>query len=169
MFLDGFNIVGLEDCVMWKVGNRKGRWWGGRWQFDPPHSKDLNAAERCAEIRTSDILTLGPDQYGVVAICCPFSPCLIVSRLGVVVMIRRDGTAFVPVIILGVLFVTGGFHIARAQDQPNVQENERNSSAQQERAGPPQDPRLLPPILRPKELSSEEHEKAERLKRLAAM
>jgi hypothetical protein len=45
---------------------------------------------------------------------------------------------------------------------------EPESASEQKPDGPPREPRFLPPKLRPKELTEEEHEDAERLRKLAA-
>ncbi len=45
---------------------------------------------------------------------------------------------------------------------------EPESASEPEGEGPPREPRFLPPRLRPKELTEEEHEEAERLRKLAA-
>ena len=45
---------------------------------------------------------------------------------------------------------------------------EPESASEQKPEGPRRDPRFLPPILRPKQLTPEEHEEAERLRKLAA-
>ena len=46
--------------------------------------------------------------------------------------------------------------------------NEPESASEQKPEGPRREPRFLPPLLRPKQLTQEEHEEAERLRNLAA-
>lgn len=59
-----------------------------------------------------------------------------------------------------------GIHSASAQDPSIGKEEDRAPSTQQDPAQPA--PRFLPPPLRPRQLTPEEQEEAERLKRLAA-
>jgi hypothetical protein len=86
--------------------------------------------------------------------------------------------------VLGITLGTGNGDLPWAQEPSTGQETERGASAQQnpdgsatretepdggpEPKGPPKEPRLLPPRLRPRVLTAEEHEEAERLKKLGA-
>jgi hypothetical protein len=59
------------------------------------------------------------------------------------------------------------------RDRPNLDTDtpattEPESASGQRTEGPRREPRFLPPILRPKQLTQEEHEEAERLRKLAA-
>jgi len=78
--------------------------------------------------------------------------------------------------------VSGCLQPVWGQEQPMAQEEgdaksapgvrpaleESDGTLEPDQAGPPRDPRFLPPRLRPRLLSEEEREEAERLKRLAA-
>jgi len=86
---------------------------------------------------------------------------------------------------LGVWLGIGSLYVAWAEElSQGPQESERGrpvdpdadipattepeSASEQKPEGPKREPRFLPPILRPKQLTPEEHEEAERLRALAA-
>jgi len=88
-------------------------------------------------------------------------------------------------IVLGVWLGYGSRYVARAaESSQGPEENKRDrqvdldadnpattepeSASDQKPEGPRREPRFLPPILRPKQLTQEEQEEAERLRKLAA-